>query len=122
MILKLFLIISTFFLFSFLFFYTYSSNLRISLNDAKNLIKKYNVKIIDVRTQYEWDIGHFKNAIHIQAKDINILNLSKNNINVNDKIIVYCNTGQRAKIAAQKIYKLGFKNVKYIVEPYIFLN
>ena len=103
-------------------YYTYSSNLRISIKKAKELIKLYNVKIIDVRTNYEWDIGHYKNAIHIPAKDINILNLSKNNIKSTDKIIVYCNTGQRAKIAAEKIYKLGFKNVKYIVEPYIFLN
>jgi len=51
-----------------------------------------------------------------------MINLSKNNINFNDKIIVYCNTGQRARNAAEKIYNLGFKNVKYIVEPYIFLN
>jgi len=120
--LKLILILLFVFLIISLIYYTYSSSLRISIKTAKELINQYNVKIIDVRSNYEWDIGHYKTAIHIPTKDINILNLSKNNIKITDKIIVYCNSGQRAKIAAQMIYKLGFKNVKYIVEPYIFLN
>jgi len=109
-------------LFTYILYYTYYSNLRISITDANNIIDNHNVKIIDVRSYFEWNIGHHRNSVHIPSNNINMINLSKNNINFNDKIIVYCNTGQRARNAAEKIYNLGFKNVKYIVEPYIFLN
>lgn len=101
--------------------YTFLSTLRINLNTANDLIKNERVKIVDVRSIYEWDIGHHRNAVHIPINNINEINLSKNNIKKNDIIIVYCNTGQRARNAAEKIYNMGFKNVKYIVEPYIFL-
>ena len=41
-----------------------------------------------------------------------------NQINKNDGILVYCNTGQRARKAAEKLKKLGFKNVFYIASTY----
>lgn len=109
-------------LFTGIIYYTFFSKLRVSAFDAKNIINKYNAKVIDVRTVFEWNYGHYKNAINMTEKDINLENLAKNNISKNDFIIVYCNTGQRARSAAEKIYNLGFKNVKYIVEPYTFLN
>lgn len=109
-------------LFLLIFYYTFFSKLRVNFNDAKHYINYHNAKIIDVRTSYEWNYGHFKNAINLEAKDINLQNLTKHNIKKTDFIIVYCNTGQRARRAAEKIYELGFNNVKYIVEPYSFLN
>lgn len=103
-------------------FYTFLSHLRVDINEAKHYINYHNAKVIDVRTLFEWNYGHFKNAINMPIININKVNLSKNNISKNDYIIVYCNTGQRARRAAEKIYNLGYKNVKYIVQPYKFLN
>lgn len=103
-------------------YYTFFSNLKVHIKDAKHYIDYHNAKVIDVRTVFEWEYGHYKNAINIPASDINITNLSKNNINKNNYIIVYCNTGQRARNAAEKIYNLGYKNVRYIIQPYTFLN
>lgn len=103
-------------------YYTFFSKLRIDINEAKHYINDHNAKVIDVRTYVEWNYGHFKNAINMPSSDINIQNLAKNNILKKDYIIVYCNSGQRARKAADKIYNLGFLNVKYIVEPYTFLN
>lgn len=103
-------------------YYTFFSSLRVNINDAKHYINYHKAKVIDVRTVFEWEYGHYKNAINMPSSEINITNLSKNNISKNDYIIVYCNTGQRARNAADKIYNLGYKNVKYIIEPYTFLN
>lgn len=103
-------------------YYTFFSNLRVSITDAIHYINYHNAKVIDVRTTYEWNYGHYKNAINMPTSDINLTNLSKNNISKSDFIIVYCNTGQRARKATEKIYNLGFKNVRYIVQPYTFLN
>lgn len=116
------IIIIIVFIFLSIFYYTFFSKLRININDAKHYIDYHKAKVIDVRTLFEWNYGHYKNAINIESNNINLQNLAKYNINKSDFIIVYCNTGQRARNAAEKIYNLGFTNVKYIVEPYIFLN
>lgn len=115
-------VISLIFICLFIIYYTFFSSLRVNINDVKHYINYHNAKVIDVRTVFEWEYGHYKNAINMPSSEINIINLSKNNISKNDYIIVYCNTGQRARKAADKIYKLGYKNVKYIIQPYIFLN
>lgn len=103
-------------------YYLYINKLRININYANKLLKNKYTKVIDVRTLFEWNYGHHRKSIHIPTNEINLENLNKNNIKKDDKIILYCNTGHRAKNAAEKLYNLGFKNVRYIIEPYIFLN
>lgn len=105
--------------YAFFSYYTYSGKNLITSKEAKNKIKKNkSIKIIDVRTQMEWDMGHYKNAIHIPTQKINKKELKKNNIKKNDTIIVYCNTGQRARKASEKIINLGYKNTFYIAGTY----
>lgn len=117
-----FFVISLIFLSFGIIYYTFFSSLRVNISEAKHYIDYHNAKVIDVRTVFEWEYGHYKNAINMPTSEINITNLSKNNISKTDYIIVYCNSGQRARKAADKIYNLGYKNVKYIVQPYTFLN
>ena len=68
--------------------------------------------VIDVRTQTEWNLGHYKGALHIPTRQITTSKLS--GISRSSGILVYCNTGQRARAAAEKIRKLGYENVYYI--------
>ena len=39
-----------------------------------------------------------------------------------EEILVYCNTGQRARRAAEVLRKLGYKNVYYIESSYTSLK
>ena len=100
--------------------YARYSVFKISIDDAKKLLLDPKTVVIDVRTVLERNIGYYNNSIHIPASDIDN-DFMKLNLNKNTTIIVYCNTGQRAKRAAEKIFKLGYCNVKYIVESYLSL-
>ncbi len=63
--------------------------------------------IIDVRTEDEWKQYHHPGAINIPYKKIDNLDIDKET-----DIILYCNSGRRAKIARDSLTKLGYKNVK----------
>ena len=78
---------------------------------------KYDIDhVIDVRTKVEWDLGHFKGAKHIPVGSISKNSLKS--IPKNDSILVYCNTGQRARRAAEKIRSYGYEKVYYIEGAY----
>jgi predicted sulfurtransferase len=65
----------------------------ISSNIAKEMIKNKSInKIIDVRTNFEHNLGNVNGSINIPVNQINQENLNKLNINKNDNILVYCNT------------------------------
>lgn len=79
--------------------------------------KKYDIDhVIDVRTKVEWDIGHFRGAKHIPVGTMT--DKSFKGIPKNDSILVYCNTGQRARRGAEKIRSYGYKKVYYIDGTY----
>lgn len=89
--------------------------LRISAHEASALIQN-GARVVDVRTKTEWDVGHFPNAIHIPVNQIK--ELAPKKLDNTDTIIVYCNTGTRARGAAIQLKELGFNNVHYIAETY----
>ena len=68
-----------------------------------NSVKKV---IIDVRTNDEYNKSHIPNVINIPHDIIDTLDLAKGT-----KIILYCNTGRRAKIARDTLTRLGYTNV-----------
>jgi phage shock protein E len=91
----------------------------ISSETAKDMINKNIFKfIIDVRTNFEYNLGNYKNSINIPVVDINQENLNKYSINKNDTILVYCNTGQRARYAVEKLRDLGYNKTFYIENIY----
>ena len=86
---------------------------KISSVKAKNLINQGKIDyIIDVRTIEEWNIGHHPNAIHIP------LGTFPENINKKSRILIYCRTGRRAKIAVKQYIKKGYENLYYIEGNY----
>ena len=44
--------------------------------------------------------------------------MKKHNIKKSETLLVYCNTGQRARSAADKLNDAGIKNVVYIAGSY----
>ena len=100
--------------------YTYFGENLVSSKEAKKLIRSGKIKkVVDVRTIAEYRAGHYKGAIHIPVNKIN----KKTTTELPKKgLLVYCNTGQRARYAAEKLEALGFEDVYYIAGHYSSLN
>lgn len=76
------------------------------------LLKKQlcGAKVIDVRSRQEYDEGHIDGAINIPEYEINssIKNVLNN---LDEELIVYCQSGSRSRKAYKKLIKLNYKNV-----------
>ena len=96
--------------------YTFMGQNLVSSSEAKRLIKEGKIKkVIDVRTITEYRAGHYPKALHIPVNKMD----EKTTTELPKKgLLVYCNTGQRARFAAEKLEKLGFKDVYYIAGLY----
>jgi rhodanese-related sulfurtransferase len=88
----------------------------VSASEAKRLIKEGKIKkVIDVRTITEYRAGHYPKALHIPVNKMD----EKTTTELPKKgLLVYCNTGQRARFAAEKLEELGFEDVYYIAGHY----
>jgi rhodanese-related sulfurtransferase len=99
-------------------YYTYQSPLWISADDAKKALANREFPIVlDVRTDTEYNLGHYPEAVHIPTAKLDQM-ISKKLPNKNIGILVYCNTGQRSRYAADMLKAKGYKNVRYISGPY----
>lgn len=94
----------------------YPHKLRIPITKARELIQTHGAKVVDVRTQAEWNSGHYKGAIHIPVSKIR--ELAPKKLDRTDMIVLYCNTGTRARNAVDVFQELGYKNISYIAETY----
>jgi phage shock protein E len=74
--------------------------------------------VLDVRTSLERaTLGHYPQSVHIPAADIE-LEVPARYPNKEVSILLYCNTGHRARLAAEKLHRLGYRNTEYISGPY----
>ena len=88
---------------------------RISIEDAKELIKDDDIAIIDIRDFNSFSSGHIQNAIHIE--DLNIENFIQEK-DKNKPILIYCYHGNSSKTAANFFYQNGFQQVYSMDEGY----
>jgi len=101
-------------------FYAISSPYRISATEAKRRIKggEFDV-ILDVRTNIERKtLGFYPGSKHIPGAELD-KRISSEISDKNTRILVYCNTGQRARAAVDKMVGLGYKNVVYIAGSHL---
>lgn len=76
------------------------------------IIKKQQVKIVDVRSRMEFEERHIPGAIHIDLSQIEIANQL---FDKNDIIITACGKGGgRSTEAFEKLKFMGFKNVYWL--------
>lgn len=101
-------------------YYTYSSKALLSSSVAKRMLKKNEfTHVFDVRTKTEYDLGHYPGAKHVSV--LTFSNKKFNTYNKSQPVLVYCNTGQRARRAVDLLLSYGFTNVKYIAGSYTSL-
>ena len=67
------------------------------------------VIIIDVRTPGEFNAGHIESSKNIEWQEIEII---KESINKNQKIYLYCRSGNRSQKATDILIKIGYENVE----------
>ncbi len=84
---------------------------QISQEEAKNIMDTDDsILILDVRTKSEYAEGHIKDAVLMPYDEIADLAESEFD-NKEQKILVYCRSGQRSKVAAQILASLGYTDV-----------
>lgn len=83
----------------------------ITQNEAKDMMdSKEELVILDVRTEEEYLEGHIENAILLPVDEIS--NRAEEILPDKDKkILVYCRSGRRSKLASEELVKLGYTNV-----------
>lgn len=102
-----------------LYKYAIDSPFRITAEDAKQRIAEKKIDLVlDVRTQMERDtLGLYPNSLHIPSADLET-KAAEAIPHKNTRILVYCNTGQRARLATEKLRGMGYKNTFYISGPH----
>lgn len=80
----------------------------ITASKAKEMMNEDTV-ILDVRTESEYEVSHIKDAINVPLDKIN--NIETQLTDKKQTILVYCQSGNRSKDAAQKLVELGYQNV-----------
>jgi len=102
--------------------YAVDSPYRVSVKEAKTLLLKDEVDLIlDVRTDVERaTLGYLPGSVHIPSSDLD-RRMPQEYPNKNIRILAYCNTGHRARMATDKLRKLGYHNAVYISSTYTSL-
>ena len=73
----------------------------IELNDAI---------LVDVRTEDEYNSGYIENSLNIDYFS-NAFSVNADKLDKSTPIILYCRSGKRSSMSANKISKLGFKEI-----------
>lgn len=95
--------------------YNVSSPLAMYPDEAKTRLRRGQFdSVVDVRTDAEWNTGHYPLAIHIPTGQLQQA-LPQRIPDKQSKILFYCNTSTRARMAAEQAQKLGYTNVRYLV-------
>jgi UPF0176 protein len=85
--------------------------------EMNNMLTNKDTIVIDMRNHYEYEVGHFKNAIELPSDTFReqlpmAVNMMKGNEDKN--IIMYCTGGIRCEKASAYMLHNGFKNVYHL--------
>lgn len=94
----------------------------VSVQEAKAMVEKGDVFILDVRTPDEFNSSHIKGATLIPVSNAFGSSLSSDRLleaRIDEvpkkKILVYCRTGHRSNTASTKLVKAGYSQVYNMV-------
>ncbi len=85
------------------------ANSDVMAQEGVNAINK-GAKIIDVRTDGEFNSGHLDKAVNIPYQDI-ANRIAEVSTDKDEPIVVYCRSGRRSGIAQKTLQSVGYKNV-----------
>ena len=99
--------------FGYAYYFAISSPYRISSEETTQRIRSNQIDlVVDVRSQLERDtIGFYPHSMHVP----NINAFPEQEPDKSTRILVYCNTGQRARIATEQLRKMGYNHAVYMV-------
>ena len=83
---------------------------KITAGEAKEMMDKGGVIVVDVRTPEEYAQGHIEGAVNIPNESIGAQPPQE----LADKkaiLLVHCRTGVRSKNASEKLVSLGYENI-----------
>ena len=110
-------------IFGYAYIYAISSPYLITSEEGKRRIKAGEIDLIlDVRTDLELStLGFYPGSVHIQSADLE-KEMPTRYPDKKTRILAYCNSGQRARAATEKLHKLGYENAVYIATTYTTLQ
>lgn len=71
-----------------------------------------NIKLIDVREDYEYSEGHIKDSVLLSLGEIDKESVKNLNLEKNDEIILICRSGSRSETAYEMFREMGYTNAK----------
>ena len=121
LLVSLLLIVATT-VFYLLYTYAVGSKWRISASEARQRLSRGEFDVVlDVRTGLERaTLGSYPGSVHIPAADLE-RDMSARFPDKGLSILVYCNTGHRARRATDKLHALGYVNARYISSSHLSL-
>jgi phage shock protein E len=95
---------------------------RISSEDARKRLAEHKVDLVlDVRTDAERKaLGFFPRSIHM-PRDRLESDFPRAFPDKSIRVLIYCNTGQRARLATDTLHAMGYTNTKYITGTHLSL-
>ena len=80
-------------------------------DEARKIIQtEKNILILDVRTPEEYSVRRIPNAVLLPLEEIEVGNFEPLK-DKNQKILIYCRSGRRSKIAAKILVENGYTNI-----------
>ena len=99
----------TYYEFNNLINYNRGGLMSVSMSEVLNM---YNPKIIDIRDNYSYNLGHIKNAINIPY--YNLLNNYSHYLNKQEKYYLYCDNGKQSLEISNRLNLFGYNTVNII--------
>ena len=85
-----------------------------------NLMQLNNPIIVDIRDNYNYNLGHIKNAINIPY--YNLLNNYSHYLNKRDRYYLYCLEGRQSEEIALRLKAFGYDTLSIIGGYEAYLN
>jgi len=84
---------------------------RISQEEAKNMMDKHEVIILDVREQSEFDEKHIPGAVLLPVGTIAEDTAAAVIPDLDSVVLVYCRSGNRSQTASRALAELGYRGI-----------
>lgn len=83
----------------------------VTVDEFENALYDGHVQLLDVRSVEEYAQGHIANAENIDVQQPDFIDKAQAKLDHANPVYVYCRSGKRSMLAAQKLVKAGFKVV-----------
>ena len=83
---------------------------QVDVDEARRKLESGKAKLIDVREESEWEVGHARGAEHM-GKGVIERDIEQRVPDKNVELILYCGGGFRSALSADNLQKMGYTKV-----------